>query len=100
MVLLAVTSYPFQPHQLLLMFNTTVILAIVGMTFVVFVQMERETILSVLSDSQPGRVSLNRDFLARIAMHVGLPIISLLGAQFPEVSQQLFSWTSSFFGTH
>jgi len=57
MVLLAVTSYPFQPHQLLLMFNTTVILAIVGMTFVVFVQMERETILSVLSDSQPGRVT-------------------------------------------
>jgi len=39
------------------MFNTTVILAIVGMTFVVFVQMERETILSVLSDSQPGRVT-------------------------------------------
>jgi hypothetical protein len=100
MMLLAVTSYPFQPHQLLLMFNTTVILAIVGVTFIVFVQMERETILSVLSDSEPGRVNLNRDFISRVAVYVGLPIISLLGAQFPEVAQQLFSWTSSFFGTH
>ena len=61
---------------------------------------ERETILSVLSDSEPGRVSLNRDFISRVAVYVGLPIISLLGAQFPEVAQQLFSWTSSFFGTH
>ena len=100
MMLLAVTSYPFQPHQLLLLFNTTVILAIVGMTFVVFVQMERETILSVLSDSEPGRVNLNRDFISRVIVYVGVPIISLLGAQFPEVAQQLFSWTSSFFGTH
>ena len=100
MMLLAVTSYPFQPHQLLLLFNTTVILAIVGVTFVVFIQMERETILSVLSDSEPGRVNLNRDFVSRVVVYVGVPIISLLGAQFPEVAQQLFSWTSSFFGTH
>jgi len=100
MMLLAVTSYPFQPHQLLLMFNTTVILGIVGVTLVVFVQMERETILSVLSDTQPGRVNWNRDFVSRLAVYVGLPIISLLGAQFPEVAQQLFTWTSSFFGTH
>jgi hypothetical protein len=100
LMLLAVTSYPFQPHQLLLMFNTTVILAIVGVTFVVFVQMERETILSVLSDSEPGRVSLNRDFISRIAVYVGLPVVSLLSAQFPEVAQQLFSWTSSLLGSH
>ena len=100
MMLLAVTSYPFQPHQLLLLFNTTVILAIVGMTFVVFVQMERETILSVLSDSEPGHVNLNRDFISRVVVYVGVPIISLLGAQFPEVAQQLFTWTSSLFGTH
>jgi hypothetical protein len=100
LMLLAVTSYPFQPHQLLLLFNTAVILAAVATTLVVFVQMERETILSVLSDTTPGKINWNRDFVSRIAVYVGLPIISLLGAQFPEIAQQLFTWTSSLFGTH
>ncbi len=100
LMLLAVTAYPFEPKQLLLFFNTTVILVVVSTTLVVFVQMERETILSVLSDSEPGQISWNRDFVSRVAVYVILPIISLLGAQFPEVAQQLFSWTSSFFGTH
>ena len=100
LMLLAVTAYPFEPKQLLLFFNTTVILVVVSTTLVVFIQMERETILSVLSDSEPGQISWNRDFLSRVAVYVILPIISLLGAQFPEVAQQLFSWTSSFFGTH
>ena len=100
LMLLAVTSYPFQPRQLLLLFNTTVILAVVSTTLVVFVQMERETILSVMSDSEPGSISWNRDFVSRVAIYVILPIVSLLGAQFPEVAQHLFRWTSSFFGTH
>ena len=100
LMLLAVTSYPFQPRQLLLLFNTTVILAVVSATLVVFVQMERETILSVMSDSEPGAISWNRDFVSRVVIYVIFPIVSLLGAQFPEAAQHLFRWTSSFFGTH
>ncbi len=100
LMLLAVTSYPFQPRQLLLLFNTTVILTVVSVTLAVFIQMERETILSVMSESEPGSISWNRDFVSRVVIYVLVPVVSLLGAQFPEVVQHVIQWSSSFFDTH
>jgi hypothetical protein len=100
LMLLAVNCYPFQPHQLLLLFNTAVVCGSVAVTFIVFVQMERETILSVLSDTDPGRVNWNREFISRLVVYIVLPLVSLLSAQFPEVAQQLYTWTSSIFAAH
>jgi len=100
LLLLAVTTYPFQPRQLLLMFTTTIIVIAVGTTLVVFVQMERETILSALSETVPGQVSWSRDFVSRILVYVLLPLLGVLSAQFPEATHQLFAWTRSIFGPH
>jgi hypothetical protein len=100
LLLLAVTTYPFQPRQLLLMFTTTVIVMAVAATLVVFVQMERETILSALSETVPGQVSWSRDFVSRILVYVLLPLLGVLSAQFPEATHQIFSWTRSLFGPH
>jgi len=100
LMLLAVTSYPFQPRQLLLLFSTACILAAVSATLIIFVQMERDTVLSVLSESEPGQITWNRDFVSRIIVYVVLPILSVLSAQFPEVVQQLFTSVSTLFGGH
>jgi hypothetical protein len=100
LVLFATTSYPFQPRQLLLLFNTATILVVVSATLIVFVQMERDTVLSVLSESEPGQITWNRDFVLRIIVYVVLPILSVLGAQFPEVVRQLFTSAGSLLGGH
>jgi hypothetical protein len=91
LMLLAVTSYPFQPRDLLLLFNWLVVLSVVGVTLVVFVQMSRDQVLSVLSDTAPGQVEWNRDFISRVFLHALVPILALLGAQFPEAMRWLLS---------
>jgi hypothetical protein len=77
-----------------------VIVTAVGATLVVFVQMERETILSALSETVPGQVSWSRDFVSRILVYILLPLLGVLSAQFPEATHQIFSWTRSIFGPH
>src|SRR5207237_1598625 len=85
LMLLAVTSYSFQPRNLLLLFNWSIILSAVALTLVVFVQMDRDKFLSTLSNTEPGQVTWNRDFISKVAVHGVLPILALLSAQFPEV---------------
>jgi uncharacterized membrane protein len=94
LMLLAVTSYPFQPREWLLWFNWSIILTTVFLTMVVFVQMGRDRILSDLSGTKPGEVTWNRDFILRTLLHGLVPILVLLSAQFPEGLKRAFSWLS------
>ena len=94
LLLLAITSYPFQPRDLLLLFGWLLILTVVATTLLIFAQMNRDKVLSLLSGGEPGKISWNRDFLWRIFIHGLIPILALLSAQFPEVIQQIFSWLS------
>jgi hypothetical protein len=89
LMLLAVTSYPFQPRNEFLFFNWIVILSFVGTVFWIFVQMDRDTVLSLLNDSKPGQISFSREFVLRTLLYVAVPLLALLGAQFPESLRQL-----------
>lgn len=92
LLLLTVTSYPFQPHDLLLLFGWLLILSVVATTIFIFVQMDRDKVLSLFSGGVPGQLNWNRDFIMRIAIHGVLPILALLSVQFPEALQQILSW--------
>ncbi|MGH9847563.1 MAG: hypothetical protein ACREEM_53415, partial [Blastocatellia bacterium] len=94
LLLLAITSYPFQPRDLLLLFGWLLILTVVSTTLLIFAQMNRDKVLSLLSGGEPGKISWNRDFLWRIFIHGLIPILALLSVQFPEAIQQIFSWLS------
>jgi hypothetical protein len=96
LMLLAITYYPFQPREWLLWFNWLVILATVSLTIVVFVQMGRDRVLSLLSNTVPGQVTWNREFLFRVLLYVVVPVLTLLGAQFPESMRQILSWLGAF----
>lgn len=96
LMLLAITYYPFQPREWLLWFNWLVILATVSLTIVVFVQMGRDRVLSLLSNTVPGQVTWNREFLFRVLLYVVVPVLTLLGAQFPESMRQILSWLGVF----
>jgi len=96
LMLLAITYYPFQPREWLLWFNWLVILATVSLTIVVFVQMGRDRVLSLLANTVPGQITWNREFLLRMLLYVVVPVLTLLGAQFPESMRRMLSWLGAF----
>jgi hypothetical protein len=91
LMLLAVTSYPFQPRNEFLFFNWVVILSFVGTVFWIFMQMDRDTIFSLLNDTVPGQISFSRELVLRMLLYVAVPLMALLGAQFPESLRQILS---------
>ena len=91
LMLFAISSYPFQPHNLLLLFNWVVILSFVGIAMWVFIQINRDPVLSSLNGTKPGQISWDRDFVFRILTYGIVPILALLGAQFPQSVGQIIS---------
>jgi hypothetical protein len=92
LVLTAISSYPFQPKQLLLALSWLTILSIAAVAVKVFVQMDRDELLSWLNKTTPGRVGPSWELVSRLATHVLLPVLGLAAAQFPEVARLLFFW--------
>jgi hypothetical protein len=100
LMLLAVSSYPFQPSDKLLLFNWVVILATVVLTVVVFVQVNRNSVVSFLSGTDPGKVNWNQQFIVRLLLYGVVPVLALLGAQFPEGLKNIVSWFSASQAAH
>jgi uncharacterized membrane protein len=99
LMLLAVTSYPFQPRNEFLFFNWVVILSFIGTVLWIFVQMDRDTVLSLLNGTEPGQVNLSRELVLRTFLYIGAPLLALLGAQFPESLGKIVSLLTAAQGT-
>jgi hypothetical protein len=95
LMLLAVTSYPFQPREWILWLNWTLILAAVFVTIIFFIQMNRNSILSHLTQTTPGRLDWNGEFITRLLVYGAAPVLALLSAQFPDTLRQIVSWLGS-----
>jgi hypothetical protein len=98
LILLAANSYPFQPREPLLLFSWISILIAVAVTLAVFIQLSRDNVLSLFSGTTPGDLNWTRDLVFRVLIHGVIPIIVLLGAQFPEALRNILSWFSFFQG--
>src|SRR5205814_10082842 len=61
-----------------------------GIVGIIYAQMHRDATLSLLTDTKAGE--LGRDFWLRITAFAAVPLLSLVLAQFPDVSAFLFSW--------
>ncbi len=90
LALAAIGSYPFIAGRqcvwslggLFLVFGAAIIVS--------FAQMDRDAIMSRLSQTDPGRLDLS--FYLRVVSYGGLPVLALLASQFPSVGRSLFSW--------
>jgi hypothetical protein len=91
LMLLAVTTYPFQPRNEFLFFNWVVILSFIGTVAWIFIQMDRDTVLSLLNGTKPGEVNFSRELVLRAFLYIGAPLLALLGAQFPESLGKIIS---------
>jgi len=81
LLLLAATSYPFHPERLLLM----CLLGLMGSGLLavvyVLVQMNRDEVVSRMSRTTPGRLSLDAGLIGSFLTYV-VPVLGILAAQF------------------
>jgi hypothetical protein len=88
----AVLSYPFQPMSPLLIFNWVTIVIVVTVTMLIFVQMNRNATLSLLSGTNPGELNWNSQFILQVLIHGLVPLLAITGAQFSDSLQELMKW--------
>lgn len=50
-----------------------------------------DTVLSLLNNTNPGQINLSRALVLRTLLYVAVPLLALLGAQFPESLRQILS---------
>jgi hypothetical protein len=91
LITFAFSSYPFQPQRLLLLFSWMLAGAVVLGLLVAIVQADRDPLLSRMTGMAAGRITLDRGLLGQVATYGVLPILAILGTQFPEASKVLDS---------
>lgn len=87
---LALTSYPLEPHltiQTVLIALFLLILCVLGY---VYAQIHRNTLLSRITSTTDA--ALGWDFYLKMAGILVVPVLTLLASQFPQINQVLFSW--------
>jgi len=97
-MMLALSAYPFPGHDTLLWVSWIVLLSYSAATMTVFVQINRNRIVSMLSGTDPGRFNWDSAFWVHLLLFVLIPVLSLLGAQFPHALGGIFAWIGSLFG--
>ena len=89
LILIAVTSYAFEPKQFVSLAIWTALGGAVALTLWVFVQMDRNATLSRIGGTTPGQVTFDRAFLTNLFTYAGIPLLGIVAAQFPEVGALL-----------
>lgn len=90
LTVLSLSAYPFQSNRFITV-SCLGFFVILGVGFVsVFAQMDRDAVLSRLSESRPEEIG--KSFYLRLASFGALPLLTVLATQFPSLSQFLSSW--------
>ena len=84
--------YLFQGRSSLLTVDLMAVACAAGVAVWLLVAMERDTVLSRLRHTTPGRVDFNWEFLKRVGLYGALPLVAVLGSLFPEIQEPLFGW--------
>jgi hypothetical protein len=94
-LVLASVSYPFNCQGRLLWEVTFILLLVLIIVAMVLKQMDRDAILSRLSDTDIGKLSLGTYTLQLISVG-GLPVLTVLASIFPALGKFVFSFARPF----
>ncbi|MEA2648139.1 MAG: hypothetical protein QOG61_574 [Candidatus Binataceae bacterium] len=94
-MMLAASTYPFPQHDTIAWLSWTMLLIVVGVMILIFAQINRDRVISMLSGTTPGELNWNGAFVSQLVTFGVIPILTLLGAQFPYTLQRIFSWLGS-----
>jgi len=92
LLLVALDSYVFAPKHYLWIFFWTAVIVASALSLVVFIQMDRDFVLSRISGTKPGRVTFDGALLSNIFVYAILPLIALIASQIPEWGQLVGRW--------
>jgi hypothetical protein len=87
---LSVSTYPFDPRPVVSATMVILFLAIGTAVVIVYSQMYRNTILSLVTDTKPGE--LGSEFWIKLVSFGAGPAIGLIATLFPQLTESLFSW--------
>ncbi|MEX2205896.1 MAG: hypothetical protein WEF50_06665 [Myxococcota bacterium] len=90
LLLLAVTSYPFQPQAPTVNFVMALFAIAIAAAVVAIVQASRNEVLSLIENTKPNAVAWNATTLTQILTYVALPALAALSSQLPALGH-LFS---------
>jgi hypothetical protein len=91
LLLLAATSYPFQPQRFLVVTICSLLVASsVGLLWT-YIQMERNEVLSRVSKTPPNKVTWSWTFFGQL-MTVIVPLLGAALTQFPSLSDTINGW--------
>ena len=90
-LMLGVSSYPFPQRDTIAMLSWVILLSVIGYMFFIFVQINRDRVVSMLLGGTPGELNWNSTFVWQLVVFGLVPILALLGTQFPHTLQGIFS---------
>jgi hypothetical protein len=90
LLVVALNSYPFSQPRSISMWVLSSFLAVTAFTVIIFWQMDRDPVLSRMSNTQGGK--LDRHFWTLLVQYGGLPFIAVVSSQFPELGPTLSRW--------
>jgi hypothetical protein len=91
-LLVAVSSYAFQPKRFLSFAIWMALLTASALTLRAFVQMDRNGALSAIAGTDAGKVSLDRTFFSNLLTYGGIPVLGIVLTQFPTVGHLFGGW--------
>ncbi len=92
LLLAGVRSYAFQPKEFV-SFGLWATLSVgVIVTLWVFVQMDRDSTLSAIADTDAGKVTFDRHFVTNLITYGAIPLMGILVSQFPTTGRLLVGW--------
>ena len=89
-LLFSASAYPFQPKATIHAFLVVLFLGIATVVWMIFGEMHRDSTLSHLTDTTPGK--LGTDFWFRIVSFGAVPVLSLLAAVVPTLNRFVFTF--------
>jgi hypothetical protein len=95
-LLLALTSYPFEPHRLLLSCSWGIVGSVVGAGIWIFVELDRNTVISHIAGTAPGKLTVNGALAVRVVAWAVLPILGVAATTYPEVASALYGLVEPF----
>ncbi len=96
LTLLGITTYAFEPKHLVSLGGWLALGLAVVITLWIFLQMDRNPTLSLISNTPIGKVRFDRTFVPKLITFGGIPAIGLIATQSPEVGRLLGRVVSQF----
>ena len=82
--------YPYVPRPTIAISILLLVLVVGSAVALVYAGLERDSTLSRITNTEPGKLGLG--FWLRYGSFIGVPILGLLAAQFPAITDFVTSW--------